>query len=152
MKRVTMELGGHAPAIVFGDADVALAVKLLSAAKFRNAGQVCIAPTRFLVHDSVYDRFVDGFVASAEKIKVGDGLADGVKMGALANSRRIEAMEAFTADATSKGFGLRLRRRHRGDGRLPQHQIRLPIGVVEMAGASSMRSSRAGISLVPMHD
>ncbi|MBX9711621.1 MAG: NAD-dependent succinate-semialdehyde dehydrogenase [Xanthobacteraceae bacterium] len=106
MKRATMELGGHAPAIVFGDADVSIAVKLLSGAKFRNAGQVCIAPTRFLVHDSVYDRFVDDFVATAEAIKVGDGLADGVKMGPLANSRRIEAMEAFTADATSKGAKL----------------------------------------------
>ncbi len=103
MKRVTMELGGHAPAIVFGDADVGLAVKILSANKFRNAGQVCVAPTRFLVHDSVYDRFVDDFVASAEAIKVGDGLADGVTMGPLANNRRVDAMEAFTADAKSKG-------------------------------------------------
>ena len=103
MKRVTMELGGHAPAIVFEDADVGLAVKILSANKFRNAGQVCVAPTRFLVHDSVYQNFVDDFVATAEKMKVGDGLEDGVKMGPLANSRRIEAMEALTADAASKG-------------------------------------------------
>ena len=103
MKRVTMELGGHAPAIVFGDADVGLAVKILSANKFRNAGQVCVAPTRFLIHDSVYQRFVDDFVATAEKMKVGDGLQDGVRMGPLANSRRVEAMETLTADATSKG-------------------------------------------------
>jgi succinate-semialdehyde dehydrogenase/glutarate-semialdehyde dehydrogenase len=103
MKRVTMELGGHAPAIVFGDADVGMAVKILSANKFRNAGQVCVAPTRFLVHDSVYRNFVDGFVAAAEGIKVGDGLSDGVSMGPLANNRRIDAMEAFTADAKSKG-------------------------------------------------
>ncbi|HEY0218513.1 MAG TPA: NAD-dependent succinate-semialdehyde dehydrogenase [Afipia sp.] len=103
MKRVTMELGGHAPAIVFGDADVGLAAKTLSAGKFRNAGQVCVAPTRFLIHDSVYDRFVDDFVATAEKLKVGDGLADGVTMGPLANNRRVDAMEAFTADAQSKG-------------------------------------------------
>ncbi|MBN9600662.1 MAG: NAD-dependent succinate-semialdehyde dehydrogenase [Afipia sp.] len=107
MKRVTMELGGHAPAIVFGDADVGLAVKLLAGAKFRNAGQVCIAPTRFIVHDSIYDRFVDDFVATTEKIKVGDGLSDGVRMGPLANSRRVEAMEALTADATAKGAKLR---------------------------------------------
>ncbi len=107
MKRVTMELGGHAPAIVFGDADVGIAVKLLAGAKFRNAGQVCIAPTRFIVHDSIYDRFVDDFVAAAEKIKVGDGLSDGVKMGPLANSRRVEAMETLTADATAKGAKLR---------------------------------------------
>lgn len=107
MKRVTMELGGHAPAIVFGDADIGLAVKLLAGAKFRNAGQVCIAPTRFIVHDSIYDRFVDDFVATAEKIKVGDGLSDGVRMGPLANSRRVEAMETLTADATAKGAKLR---------------------------------------------
>jgi succinate-semialdehyde dehydrogenase/glutarate-semialdehyde dehydrogenase len=107
MKRVTMELGGHAPAIVFGDADIGLAVKLLAGAKFRNAGQVCIAPTRFIVHDSIYDRFVDDFVATAEKIKVGDGLSDGVRMGPLANSRRVEAMETLTADATVKGAKLR---------------------------------------------
>jgi succinate-semialdehyde dehydrogenase/glutarate-semialdehyde dehydrogenase len=107
MKRVTMELGGHAPALVFGDADIGLAVKLLAGAKFRNAGQVCIAPTRFIVHDSIYDRFVDDFVATAEKIKVGDGLSDGVRMGPLANSRRVEAMETLTADATAKGAKLR---------------------------------------------
>src|SRR3546814_6382874 len=60
MKRITMELGGHAPAIVFDDADVDVAVKVLSANKFRNAGQVCVSPTRFLVHESVYGKFVDG--------------------------------------------------------------------------------------------
>ncbi|RTL49622.1 MAG: NAD-dependent succinate-semialdehyde dehydrogenase [Bradyrhizobiaceae bacterium] len=103
MKRVTMELGGHAPAVVFGDADIGLAVKILSANKFRNAGQVCVAPTRFLVHDSVFKDFVDGFVASAEALKVGDGLAEGVTMGPLANNRRVDAMEAFTADAKAKG-------------------------------------------------
>src|SRR5919202_2017350 len=66
MKRVTMELGGHAPAIVFDDADVDVAAKLLAANKFRNAGQVCVSPTRFLVHESVYGRFVDQFVAAAK--------------------------------------------------------------------------------------
>jgi len=60
MKRATMELGGHSPAIVCADADVNVAVKILSANKFRNAGQVCISPTRFLVHESVYDHFVEG--------------------------------------------------------------------------------------------
>jgi succinate-semialdehyde dehydrogenase/glutarate-semialdehyde dehydrogenase len=103
MKRVTMELGGHAPAIVFSDADVEQAVKVLAGSKFRNAGQVCVAPTRFLVHDSVYQRFVEGFVAAAEKLQVGNGLDAGVTMGPLANSRRVEAMEAFTADAVSRG-------------------------------------------------
>jgi len=99
MKRVTMELGGHSPAIVCEDADVKTAVKILSANKFRNAGQVCISPTRFLVHDSVFDEFVEGFVQQAESIKVGNGLDDGVKMGPLAHDRRLTAIEGFVADA-----------------------------------------------------
>jgi succinate-semialdehyde dehydrogenase / glutarate-semialdehyde dehydrogenase len=103
MKRVTMELGGHAPAIVFGDADVGQAIKVLAGSKFRNAGQVCVAPTRFLVHDSVYQSFVDGFVSAAEKLQVGNGLDAGVTMGPLANGRRVEAMEALTADAVTHG-------------------------------------------------
>ncbi|MBY0299067.1 MAG: NAD-dependent succinate-semialdehyde dehydrogenase [Methylobacterium sp.] len=107
MKRATMELGGHAPAIVFRDADVAKAVSVLGANKFRNAGQVCVAPTRFLVHDSVFDSFVDRFVGFAQDLKVGDGLQEGVKMGPLAHGRRIEAMEAFVADAQDKGATLR---------------------------------------------
>ena len=81
MKRVTMELGGHAPAIVFEDADVDRAVKVLASSKFRNAGQICVAPTRFIVHESVYPRFVDGFVSAAKSIRVGDGLAEGVTWG-----------------------------------------------------------------------
>src|SRR5471030_3261260 len=103
MKRITMELGGHAPAIVFEDADVDAAVKQLAASKFRNAGQVCVSPTRFLVHESVYARFVDGFVAAAKAIKVGDGTDAGTRMGPLANSRRIEAMQMLLDDATSHG-------------------------------------------------
>jgi succinate-semialdehyde dehydrogenase/glutarate-semialdehyde dehydrogenase len=103
MKRVTMELGGHAPALVFDDADVDVAVKVLSANKFRNAGQVCVSPTRFLVHEKVYGPFVDKFVAAAKKLKVGDGLEKETRMGPLANARRVEAMEAFVADATAKG-------------------------------------------------
>jgi succinate-semialdehyde dehydrogenase / glutarate-semialdehyde dehydrogenase len=103
MKRVTMELGGHAPAIVFEDADVDRAIKVLASSKFRNAGQVCVAPTRFIVHESVYRRFVDGFVTAAKSIKVGDGLAEGVTMGPVAHARRLEAMEAMTADVVSRG-------------------------------------------------
>jgi succinate-semialdehyde dehydrogenase/glutarate-semialdehyde dehydrogenase len=106
MKRITMELGGHAPAIVFGDADVDAAVKQLSGAKYRNAGQVCVSPTRFLVHESVYQRFVDGFVKAAGSLKVGDGLDPATRMGPLANSRRIEAMQMFVDDAVSKGAKL----------------------------------------------
>ena len=103
MKRATMELGGHSPAIVCEDADVNAAVKILSANKFRNAGQVCISPTRFLVHDSVYDQFVDGFVKQAEKLNVGNGMDEGVKMGPLAHDRRLTAIEGFVADAVEKG-------------------------------------------------
>ena len=103
MKRVTMELGGHSPAIVCEDADVKAAVKILSANKFRNAGQVCISPTRFLVHDSVYEEFVDGFVKQAESLNIGNGLDEGVKMGPLAHDRRLTAIEGFVADAVENG-------------------------------------------------
>ena len=107
MKRATMELGGHAPGIVFEDADVDQAVKVLAGGKFRNAGQVCIAPTRLLVQEPVYDKFVDKFTAAAKAIKVGDGLDPSTKMGPLVSSRRIDAMEAFVTDATQKGATLR---------------------------------------------
>jgi succinate-semialdehyde dehydrogenase/glutarate-semialdehyde dehydrogenase len=103
MKRVTMELGGHAPAIVFDDADVGLAVRMLAGAKFRNAGQVCVAPTRFLVADSVYDTFLEGFVRAAEAVKVGNGSDEAVTMGPLANRRRVDAMEMLIADAVERG-------------------------------------------------
>ena len=98
-----MELGGHSPAIVCADADVNVAVKILSANKFRNAGQVCISPTRFLVHESVYDQFVEGFVKSAESLNVGNGLDEGINMGPLAHDRRLTAIEGFVADAVEKG-------------------------------------------------
>ncbi|HLN10807.1 MAG TPA: NAD-dependent succinate-semialdehyde dehydrogenase [Xanthobacteraceae bacterium] len=103
MKRATMELGGHAPGIVFEDADVDQAVKVLAGGKFRNAGQVCIAPTRLLVQEKVYQSFVDKFTAAAKAVKVGDGLDEKTRMGPLAHSRRIDAMEAFVTDAKQKG-------------------------------------------------
>ena len=103
MKRATMELGGHAPAIVFDDADVVAATKQLAAAKFRNAGQVCISPTRFLVQEGVFDQFVEGFTTIAKSLKVGDGMEPGTQMGPLANPRRITAMETLIADAVQKG-------------------------------------------------
>ena len=106
MKRVTMELGGHAPVIVCEDADIALAVKAAAAAKFRNAGQVCISPTRFLVHKSIAGDFAQAFADHAKALKVGDGLAEGTQMGPLANSRRIDAMSAFTEDAVKRGAKL----------------------------------------------
>src|SRR5215475_9683173 len=103
MKRATMELGGHAPVLVFDDADVDGAVKLMGAFKYRNAGQVCVSPTRFFVHDKVYDKFVGSFIDIAKKVKVGDGLDPDSKMGPLANPRRVNAMESFIADAADKG-------------------------------------------------
>ena len=103
MKRVTMELGGHAPVIVAEDADIALAIKSAGAAKFRNAGQVCISPTRFLVHKSIRNDFAAALAKHAQALKVGDGLADGTQMGPLANPRRLTAMAEFTKDAVDRG-------------------------------------------------
>jgi succinate-semialdehyde dehydrogenase/glutarate-semialdehyde dehydrogenase len=103
MKRVTMELGGHAPVIVCEDADIALAVKAAGAAKFRNAGQVCISPTRFLVHESIKNEFGQALAKQAQGLKVGDGLAEGTQMGPLANPRRLTAMAEFTKDAVEQG-------------------------------------------------
>jgi succinate-semialdehyde dehydrogenase/glutarate-semialdehyde dehydrogenase len=103
MKRVTMELGGHAPVIVAEDADIAQAVKAAGAAKFRNAGQVCIAPTRFLVHNSIKGEFERVLVAHAQSLKVGAGLESGTTMGPLANPRRLSAMQQMTEDAVRQG-------------------------------------------------
>ncbi|TCR70643.1 NAD-dependent succinate-semialdehyde dehydrogenase [Bosea sp. BK604] len=115
MKRCTMELGGHAPAIVCDDADLEGAVKTLAMAKFRNAGQICIAPTRFLVQDKVYDTVLGRFEQAAKAVKVGDGLAAGTTMGPLAHGRRIEAMEGFLADAAQKGGEIRLGGKRHGN-------------------------------------
>ena len=106
MKRVTMELGGHAPVIVCADADIALAVKASATAKFRNAGQVCISPTRFLVHRSIVGDFAEALAEHARILQVGDGLSEGTQMGPLANPRRLDAMTAFTEDAVRKGAKL----------------------------------------------
>jgi succinate-semialdehyde dehydrogenase/glutarate-semialdehyde dehydrogenase len=103
MKRVTMELGGHAPAVVFEDADLEQAVNVLGANKFRNAGQVCVAPTRFLVHEKVYPEFVERFTAYAKNMKVGNGLEADTKMGPLVAERRLHAMDSFVSDAIAKG-------------------------------------------------
>ncbi|KIQ03151.1 aldehyde dehydrogenase [Agrobacterium tumefaciens] len=107
MKRATMELGGHAPVMIFDDANIEKAVEIMAMSKFRNAGQVCVAPTRFLVQEGVASQFMDGFVKAAEAIKVGNGLEDGVTMGPLANERRIPAMEALIQDAITHGAELK---------------------------------------------
>ena len=106
MKRLTMELGGHAPVIVAEDADVELAVRAAGGAKFRNAGQVCISPTRFLVHESIRNEFATALAKYAGALKVGDGLAEGTQMGPLANPRRLTAMAEFTKDAVERGATL----------------------------------------------
>ena len=103
MKRITMELGGHAPVLVFDDADIPAAARMLAGAKFRNAGQVCVSPTRFLVQEAVYAQFVSAFGEAVAGVKVGDGLAAGTTMGPLANPRRVEAMAALVANARSAG-------------------------------------------------
>ncbi|PZQ85409.1 MAG: NAD-dependent succinate-semialdehyde dehydrogenase [Ancylobacter novellus] len=107
MKRSTMELGGHAPVIVLNDADIKRAVDVTVAAKFRNAGQVCVAPTRFLVQDAVHDAFVDSFVSASSAIAVGDGRAPETRMGPLANERRVSTVEALVADAVAHGAWIR---------------------------------------------
>lgn len=106
MKRATMELGGHAPVIVAEDADVDRAARVAAAAKFRNAGQVCISPTRFLVAHAVRERFVAGFAEAVRALRVGPGLEPGTTMGPLANPRRLAAMQALTADALDRGATL----------------------------------------------
>ncbi|MPS26997.1 MAG: NAD-dependent succinate-semialdehyde dehydrogenase [Alcaligenaceae bacterium] len=103
MKRTTMELGGHSPVLVFDDADVEPAAEMLARMKVRNAGQVCISPTRFYVQEKAYDKFVARFADTIASIKVGDGLGKGVEMGPLAHERRLMAMETFLDDASQRG-------------------------------------------------
>ncbi|MDQ2068209.1 NAD-dependent succinate-semialdehyde dehydrogenase [Xinfangfangia sp. CPCC 101601] len=106
MKRATMELGGHAPVIVAGDADLDLAVPQIGMHKFRNAGQVCVSPTRFLVQESLHEDFAARFTAIAKKVKVGDGLDPETEMGPLSNARRVPALEALVQDAVDQGARL----------------------------------------------
>ncbi len=107
MKRTTMELGGHAPVLVFDDCDMEKTLDLVVTGKFRNAGQVCVSPTRFYVQSGIYEKFEKAFTERAIKISVGDGFG-GVDMGPLANPRRPEAVGAMVADAKSKGAEVRL--------------------------------------------
>jgi succinate-semialdehyde dehydrogenase/glutarate-semialdehyde dehydrogenase len=115
MKPSTMELGGHAPAVIFDDVDPAAVASQLAAYKFRNAGQVCICPSRFYVHERVYAAFLDRFVDVARSIRVGDGLDESTQMGPLANSRRIAAMEALVDDAVKHGAHIETGGRRIGD-------------------------------------
>ncbi len=103
MKRSTMELGGHGPVIVFDDVDAEKVAAVAAAGKFRNAGQVCISPTRFFVHEKVYDKFVGKFAEIAKNLKLGNGLDKDTQMGPMANARRVDAMEKLVADASARG-------------------------------------------------
>ena len=126
-----MELGGHAPAIVFDDADVDAAAKILGANKFRNAGQVCVAPTRFLVQEPVYAEFVGKFVTAAKAIKVGDGLDDKTRMGPLAHS-----------PAARRHGGVRRRRGRQGRQGRDRRQAHRQQGLLLRADRAHQRAAR----------
>jgi succinate-semialdehyde dehydrogenase/glutarate-semialdehyde dehydrogenase len=106
LKRTTMELGGHAPVLVFDDCDLEATLDLSVMRKYRNAGQVCVSPTRFFVQEASYERFCEGFAARAKTIKVGNGLDPDTGMGPLVHNRRRDAIEALVEDATAKGAKL----------------------------------------------
>jgi succinate-semialdehyde dehydrogenase/glutarate-semialdehyde dehydrogenase len=106
MKRTTMELGGHAPVLIFDDVDIDPILDMAVGAKFRNAGQVCVSPTRFYIHESVYELFVAGFAERAGQLAVGDGLDESNRMGPLIHARRLAAVEAFVTDARDSGARL----------------------------------------------
>lgn len=103
MKRTTMELGGHGPVLVFDDADVDGVLDTMAASKWRNAGQVCVSPTRYIVQETVFERFRDGFAERAKALRVGDGLDPSSQMGPMANARRPDAMERMIGDAARRG-------------------------------------------------
>ena len=108
MKRVTMELGGHSPVLVFDDADIERAATMLAKFKIRNAGQVCVSPTRFYVQKKAYDKFLAKFTDVLKNVKVGNGLEDGVEMGPLAHERRVPAIARFVEDARKRGAKIEL--------------------------------------------
>lgn len=103
MKKVSMELGGNAPYIVFEDADIDAAVKGAIANKFRNAGQVCVSVNRFYIHDAVYDRFVNQLAEEVKKLKVGNGVEEGVVVGPLIEASAVDKVEEHVKDAKAKG-------------------------------------------------
>jgi len=103
VKKVSMELGGNAPFLVFDDADLDRAIEGAMVAKYRNSGQTCVCTNRFFVQDGIYDRFVEKFVAAANKLKVGNGLDAGTQQGPLIDEKAVEKVEEFIEDATKKG-------------------------------------------------
>ena len=115
MTRLTLELGGHAPVLIFDDCDLEKTLDMVVPQKFRNAGQVCVSPTRFYVQSGIYDAFIKGFAERAAKVKVGNGLEADTKMGPLANKRRPDAIDALVQDAKAKGARV-VAGGERGDG------------------------------------
>jgi succinate-semialdehyde dehydrogenase/glutarate-semialdehyde dehydrogenase len=103
VKKATMELGGHAPVVVFEDVDPVAAAEAAARAKFRNAGQVCISPSRFYVHDKIYDRYCEAFAGVARKLKIGPGIDEASEFGPLANPRGLKNAAALVADAREHG-------------------------------------------------
>jgi succinate-semialdehyde dehydrogenase/glutarate-semialdehyde dehydrogenase len=103
VKKVSMELGGHGPVVVFDDVDAEKVAEVCATTKFRNCGQVCISPTRFYVHESKYEAFAGRFAEVAKALKVGRGMDEGVQMGPLANRRGLETIQELVADARQRG-------------------------------------------------
>jgi succinate-semialdehyde dehydrogenase/glutarate-semialdehyde dehydrogenase len=103
VKRLSLELGGHAPFIVFPDADPEVVAKAAVTGKFRNNGQVCISPSRFFVHKDIEKRFTEAAVAEAKALKMGNGLDEGVVLGPMIEEKRLDATSALVSDASSKG-------------------------------------------------
>ncbi len=132
LKRYTAELGGHAPVIVCADADPKKAAVLSAAAKFRNGGQVCTAPVRFLVHRAVYGAFREAFVTAANAFKIGSGLLDSTQIGPLIHERRLSAMQGFVDDAVRHGGRVLC-----GGGRLPGPGYFYPPTVLEAVPAAA---------------
>ncbi|QKZ05740.1 NAD-dependent succinate-semialdehyde dehydrogenase [Pseudomonas eucalypticola] len=108
VKKVSMELGGNAPLIIYPDADLENALDLTVATKFANCGQVCVTPDRIFVHDSLYDAFVEGFVSRTRKIKLGDGFEADTGMGPLINASRLDEVQSVVAAAVQAGARIAL--------------------------------------------
>ena len=106
LKKVSMEQGGNAPLIVFDDADLELALNVSVPTKYSNAGQVCVTPDRFFIHERLHDEFVEGFVKRAKALKLGDGLDPTVQMGPLINAGRLKEIDGIVAEAVKDGAHL----------------------------------------------
>ncbi|MFM2403037.1 MAG: hypothetical protein RL223_917 [Pseudomonadota bacterium] len=130
LKKVSMELGGNAPLIVYDDADLELALNVAVPTKFANAGQVCVTPDRFFVHESIHEAFVQGFVQRTAALQLGDGLDPSVQMGPLINAGRFNEMEAITAEAVQQGARVAFGGRRCSDR--PQGHFFMPTVLVDV--------------------